>query len=157
MLAQQSSTWACPSLAPACLKLFLVLIYILIHTIFCKVWWSFDWCNLIRNQSHSFIAPGLRALYTNILYSLSIAGYSVNLVQKQTILIKFGPFCVSARKPLLWDLALVFTPLTLPLTDDGQKYMLVFRHLGVITSYPRWALMFLKKTGNLSNFFESKN
>ena len=58
----------------------------------------------------------------------------------------------SARRTLLWDLALVFAPLTLPLTDDGQKYMLAFRHLGLITSCPRWVLVFHEKIGNLTNF-----
>ena len=38
--------------------------------------------------------------------------------------------------PLLWDLAFVVTPLTSPLTDNGQKYKLVFRNLGLVTTYP---------------------
>ena len=36
------------------------------------------------------------------------------------------------------------------LTDNSQKYMLVFRHLGVINSYPRWALVFHETIGNLT-------
>ena len=67
---------------------------------------------------------------------------------------KFGSFFhESARRTLLWDLALDFTPLTLPLTDDGQKYMLAFRHLGLITSCPRWVLAFHEKIGNLTNLY----
>ena len=32
-----------------------------------------------------------------------------------------------------------------PLTEDAQEYLLAFRHLGMITSYPRWVLVFYKK------------
>ena len=38
------------------------------------------------------------------------------------------------------------------LTEDVQKYVLVFRHLGLITSYPRWVLVIHEKIGNLTNF-----
>ena len=34
------------------------------------------------------------------------------------------------------------------LTENVQKYVLVFRHLGLITSCPRWALVFHEKIGN---------
>ena len=49
----------------------------------------------------------------------------------------------------------VFTSLKLPLTDDGQMYMLLFRYLGLVLPYPRWALVFLEKLGNLGNFIEN--
>ena len=48
---------------------------------------------------------------------------------------------------LVLDITLDFITSTWPLTEDVQKYVLVFRHLGVITSYPRWALVVHEKTG----------
>ena len=49
-------------------------------------------------------------------------------------------YCLSPSENQLFVISFAVSreyldPLTLPLTDDGQKYMLVFRHLGVITSY----------------------
>ena len=38
-----------------------------------------------------------------------------------------------------------------PLTENAQEYLLVFRHLGLITSCPRWVLVFPGKMGNLHN------
>ena len=38
------------------------------------------------------------------------------------------------------------------LTEDVQKYVLVFRHLGLITSYPRWVLVFHEKIGKFNKF-----
>ena len=34
-------------------------------------------------------------------------------------------------------------------TENAQKYVLVFRHLGLITSCPRWVLVFPENMGNL--------
>ena len=42
-------------------------------------------------------------------------------------------------------------------TENVQKFVLVFRHLALITSYPRWALVFLEKTENLTNFLHIKH
>ena len=44
--------------------------------------------------------------------------------------------------PQLKDLAFVVAPLTSPLTDNGQKYILVFRNLGLVTLCPILALVF---------------
>ena len=36
-------------------------------------------------------------------------------------------------------------------TEDAQKFLLVFRHIGLITSCPMWVLVFHEKIGNLTN------
>ena len=53
--------------------------------------------------------------------------------------------------PQLKDLAFVVAPLTLPLTDNGQKYILVFRNLGLVTPCPILALVFHEKIGKFTN------
>ena len=39
-----------------------------------------------------------------------------------------------------------------PLTEDAQKYLLAFIHLGVITSYHRRVLMFYEQIRSLTNY-----
>ena len=58
--------------------------------------------------------------------------------------------------PQLKDLAFVVAPLTSPLTDNGQKYILVFRNLGLVTPCPILALVFHEKIGKFTNFVSTK-
>ena len=52
----------------------------------------------------------------------------------------------------LLDITLEFAISMQPLTENAQEYLLAFRHLGVITSYPRWVLVFYEKIRNLTNY-----
>ena len=54
------------------------------------------------------------------------------------------------------DITLEFAISMQPLTEDAQEYLLAFRHLGVITSYPRWVLVFYEKIRSLTNVGDKK-